>query len=43
MSNGSNSPAEWFKWVIGVIIALLAAGGGIVALLQYTLVSANGR
>ncbi|MCB9007849.1 MAG: hypothetical protein H6656_10870 [Ardenticatenaceae bacterium] len=27
--------ASWFKWIIGVIIALLAAGGGIVALLNY--------
>ena len=27
--------AGWFKWLVGVVIALLAAGGGIVALLNY--------
>lgn len=42
MSVGSNNSqgcavwlASWFKWLIGTIIALLAAGSGIVALLNY--------
>lgn len=26
---------NWFKWIIGTLITLLAAGGGIVALLTY--------
>ena len=35
MSSSTNGPADWFKWLIGTIIALLAAGGGIAALLNY--------
>ncbi|SMO76492.1 hypothetical protein [Fodinibius sediminis] len=34
MSNDSNS-RSWFKWTIGVAIAFIGAGGGLVALLQY--------
>jgi hypothetical protein len=34
-SDTSNGCAGWFKWAIGALIALLAAGGGIVALLNY--------
>src|SRR5258706_11048129 len=35
MSQGSNSNTGWLKWLIGIIISLLAAGSGIVALLNY--------
>ncbi len=34
-SSGSDGCASWFKWLVGVLIALLAAGSGIVALLNY--------
>jgi hypothetical protein len=34
-SNDSSGCAIWFKWLVGVLIALLAAGGSIVALLNY--------
>lgn len=34
-SSSSNGYTSWFKWLVGIIIALLAAGGGIVALLNY--------
>lgn len=34
-SNSSGGCGEWFKWLVGIVIALLAAGGGIVALLNY--------
>jgi hypothetical protein len=27
--------SSWFKWIVGVIIALIGAGGGLVAILQY--------
>jgi len=36
MPDNSNPAADWFKWLVGTIIALLAAGGGIVALLNYS-------
>ncbi|MBX3086252.1 MAG: hypothetical protein KF716_31740 [Anaerolineae bacterium] len=35
MPRGSDSDGGWFKWVVGSIISLLAAGSGIVALLTY--------
>lgn len=38
MSQGSGDSkgcAGWFKWLVGILIALLGAGGGIVALLNY--------
>lgn len=34
-SSDSAGCAGWFKWLVGIVIALLAAGGGIVALLNY--------
>jgi hypothetical protein len=35
MSRDSQGSAGWFKWLVGVMITLLAAGSGIVALLNY--------
>jgi len=35
MAKDSDSHADWFKWVVGITISLLAAGGGIVAILNY--------
>lgn len=35
MARDSQGCAGWFKWLIGIVIALLGAGGGIVALLNY--------
>src|SRR5438874_572221 len=35
MSGRSSSTGDWLKWLVSTLIALLAAGGGIVALLQY--------
>ncbi|MCU0301531.1 MAG: carbohydrate-binding protein [Candidatus Nanopelagicales bacterium] len=32
---GDSSSGGWFKWLVGVVIAVLAAGTGIVALLDY--------
>ena len=26
---------SWFRWIVGIIVSILAAGGGIVALLEY--------
>lgn len=34
-SSDSQGCADWFKWLVGIVVALLAAGGGIVALLNY--------
>jgi hypothetical protein len=34
-SSDSQGCSGWFKWLVGIVIALLAAGGGIVALLNY--------
>lgn len=31
----STKQSSWFRWVVGSIIALIAAGGGLVALLKY--------
>jgi hypothetical protein len=31
----ADSDGGWFKWAVGAIIALLGAGGGIVALITY--------
>lgn len=35
MSRYSSDSGGWFKWIVGTIIACLAAGSGIVALLNY--------
>ena len=35
MPPNSNNGSDWFKWFIATLIAILAAGGGIVALLTY--------
>ncbi len=35
MANDSAGTSDWFKWTVGIVISLMAAGGGIVALLQY--------
>jgi len=34
-SGDSSGCAGWFKWLVGIFVALLAAGGGIVALLEF--------
>lgn len=34
-SSSSEGCASWFKWLIGIVVAVLAAGSGIVALLNY--------
>jgi len=34
-SGESQGCASWFKWLVGIVIACLGAGGGIVALLNY--------
>ena len=33
--NGHKKSVSWFRWIVGVIVSVLAAGGGIVAILQY--------
>ncbi|MDY6994085.1 MAG: hypothetical protein SVR94_15985 [Pseudomonadota bacterium] len=33
--NDENNYGSWFKWAVGSIIALIAAGGGLVAILNY--------
>lgn len=33
--NDETKRGSWFKWIIGSIIALIGAGGGLVAFLQY--------
>jgi hypothetical protein len=34
-TNNSKGCGSWLQWLVGILIALLAAGGGIVALLGY--------
>jgi hypothetical protein len=34
-SNDSGQRDNWIKWFVGILISVLAAGGGIVALLNY--------
>lgn len=33
--NGDTKRSSWFKWIVGSIIAIIGAGGGLVAVLQY--------
>jgi hypothetical protein len=35
MSTDSGKDSNWIKWFVGILISLLAAGSGIVALLNY--------